>query len=59
MGQMIGTETEKSASEIVKPCLEIGVLSLTAKKGRLLLAWNIPFSLLEQAVGVIAEVCSE
>lgn len=60
MGLMIGFETEKPASEIVKACMEKGVLCLTAKnKVRLLPALNIPFSVLEQAVGVITEVCSE
>ena len=57
MGIMIGIETEKDASEIVKACMEKGVLCLTAKnKVRLLPALNIPFDLLEKAIGIIKEV---
>jgi len=60
MGLMIGIETEKAASEIVKGCMEKGVLCLTAKnKVRLLPALNIPFELLEKAVAVIKEVLAE
>ncbi len=54
MGLMIGIETEKSAADIVKTCLENGVLCLTAKhKVRLLPALNIPWDILEKAVNVI------
>ncbi len=57
MGLMIGIETEKPASEIVKACMEKGVLCLTAKnKVRLLPALNIPFDLLAKAINVIKEV---
>ena len=59
MGLMIGIETEKPASEIVKACIKKGVLCLTAKnKVRLLPALNIPFPLLAKAVDVIKSVCS-
>ena len=59
MGLMIGIETEKPASEIVKMCMERGVLCLTAKnKVRLLPALNIPFDLLAKAVDVIKDVCT-
>jgi len=59
MGLMIGLETEKPASEIVKRCMEQGVLCLTAKnKVRLLPALNIPFDLLEKAINIIKDVCS-
>ncbi len=60
MGLMIGVETEKPASEIVKLCMEKGVLCLTAKnKVRLLPALNIPFEILNQAVDIIRSVCSQ
>ncbi len=60
MGLMIGIKTEKSASDIVKKCMEKGVLCLTAKdKVRLLPALNIPFDLLEKAVSVLVEVIEE
>ena len=60
MGLMIGIKTEKTASDIVKKCMEKGVLCLTAKdKVRLLPALNIPFDLLEKAVSVLVEVIEE
>lgn len=58
MGLMLGIETEKPASEIVKLCMEKGVLCLTAKnKVRLLPALNIPFKTLIKAVDIIKSVC--
>ena len=60
MGLMIGIKTEKPALDVVKACMERGVLCLTAKdKVRLLPALNIEMSLLEKAVNTIKEVCSE
>ncbi|MBR3994669.1 MAG: aspartate aminotransferase family protein [Clostridia bacterium] len=60
MGLMIGIETVKPASDIVKQCIEKGVLCLTAKnKVRLLPALNIPFDTLETAVEIIKEICAE
>jgi len=60
MGLMIGIETEKPASEIVKKCMDNGVLCLTAKnKVRLLPALNIPFDILKKAVDVIINACAE
>ncbi|MBR5768222.1 MAG: aminotransferase class III-fold pyridoxal phosphate-dependent enzyme [Clostridia bacterium] len=60
LGLMIGIETEKPAGEIVSTCIENGVLCLTAKtKLRLLPALNIPFGLLEKAVGIIKKACAE
>ena len=54
MGLMIGIKTAKSAGDIVKKCMEKGVLCLTAKdKVRLLPALNIPQNLLEKAVNII------
>lgn len=59
MGLMIGIETEKSAGDIVKKCIENGVLCLTAKtKVRLLPALNIPMDLLKEAVEVIKAACA-
>ena len=59
MGLMIGIKTVKPASEVVKKCMENGVLCLTAKdKVRLLPALNIPDELLEKAVNIIKEACA-
>lgn len=60
MGLMIGIETKKNASDIVKSCMEKGVLCLTAKhKVRLLPALNIPMDVLKEAIDVIKNVCKE
>lgn len=60
MGLMIGIKTEKKAADVVKECINRGVLCLTAKdKVRLLPALNIPMEILEKAIGVIKEVCAE
>ena len=54
MGLMIGIQTTKPAAEVLKTCIEKGVLCLTAKtKLRLLPALNIPMELLKEAVEVI------
>ena len=56
MGLMIGVKTEKPAAEVLKGCMERGVLCLTAKdKVRLLPALNIPMEVLKKAVDVIKE----
>ena len=48
--------TEKPAAEVLKGCMENGVLCLTAKdKVRLLPALNIPMDVLKKAVAVIKE----
>ena len=58
MGLMIGVKTVKPAGDVVKACLEKGVLCLTAKdKVRLLPALNIPTELLEKAVDILKEAC--
>ena len=58
MGLMIGVKTAKPASDVVKACLENGVLCLTAKdKVRLLPALNIPMETLQKAVGILQEAC--
>ncbi len=60
MGLMLGVETEKAAAEIVKGCMERGVLCLTAKtRVRLLPALNIPMADLEKAMEVICSVIAE
>lgn len=58
MGLMIGVETEKDSSEVLKKCLENGVSVLKAKnKIRLLPALNIPFDVLKKAVSVLKSAC--
>ena len=58
MGLMIGVKTVKPAGDVVKACLEQGVLCLTAKdKVRLLPALNIPMETLQKAVEVIKAAC--
>lgn len=61
LGLMIGIlPKEKSASDIVKRCIEEGVLCLTAKnKVRLLPALNIPMDVLEKAVNILKKVVEE
>ena len=59
MGLMIGILTEKPAGDVVKACMEEGVLCLTAKeKVRLLPALNISMEELEKAIAVIKAVCA-
>ncbi len=60
MGLMIGIKTVKPAGEIVRACMDKGVLCLTAKdKVRLLPALNIPMDVLQKAVEIIKETCKE
>ncbi|MGI6265304.1 MAG: aminotransferase class III-fold pyridoxal phosphate-dependent enzyme, partial [Acutalibacteraceae bacterium] len=59
LGLMIGVATQKPAGEVVKSCLENGVLCLTAKtKVRLLPALNIPWEELKTAVAVLKAACA-
>ena len=59
MGLMIGIKTVKPASDVVKACMENGVLCLTAKdKVRLLPALNIPEDVLMKAIEVIKGACA-
>ena len=59
MGLMIGIKTVKPASDVVKACMENGVLCLTAKdKVRLLPALNIPEDVLMKAINVIKGACA-
>ena len=56
MGLMIGVETEKDASEVIKNCMARGVLVIKAKnKVRLLPALNIPFDMLKTAIEILKE----
>ncbi len=57
IGLMLGIKTRKDAKEILKECLENGVLVLTAKdRVRLLPALNIPQNQLEKAISVLKKV---
>ncbi len=60
MGLMIGIKTVKPAAEVVKTCINEGVLCLTAKdKVRLLPALNIPKEILAEAIETIKRVCAQ
>ena len=60
MGLMVGLKTEKPAADVVRACIDKGVLCLTAKdKVRLLPALNIPEDVLLEAVRIILEVCAQ
>ncbi len=60
MGLMIGIKTTAPAGDVVRECMEKGVLCLTAKdKVRLLPALNIPMDDLEYAVETIKAVARE
>lgn len=57
MGLMIGIKTKKNVSDVIKECMQNGVLCLSAKdKLRLLPALNIDFDLLKKAVKIIKDV---
>lgn len=59
MGLMIGIETERKASDVVRECMAEGVLCLTAKnKVRLLPALTIDDDALTRAITVIKSVCA-
>ncbi|MBE6601604.1 MAG: acetylornithine/succinylornithine family transaminase [Ruminococcaceae bacterium] len=58
LGLMVGIKTKKPAAEVLKTCMENGVLCLTAKdKVRLLPALNIPMEILAEAVEIIKRAC--
>ncbi len=60
MGLMVGIKTVAPAGDVVKACIEKGVLCLTAKdKVRLLPALNIPMADLEQAIQTLKDVANE
>ena len=57
MGLMVGVDVEKDASDVVKACMEKGVLVIKAKhKVRLLPALNIPWDVLKKAINILKEV---
>ncbi len=59
MGLMIGIKTTKPAADVVRECMEKGVLCLTAKdKVRLLPALNIPVPTLLESLDIIKICCS-
>ena len=59
MGLMLGIRTERDAGEVIKECMEKGVLCLSAKdKVRLLPALNIDDALLKKAIETIKQVCA-
>lgn len=59
-GLMIGIETVRPAADVVRDCMQNGVLCLTAKtKVRLLPALTISDELLERAITTIKTVCEE
>ena len=56
LGLMLGVKTDRPAAEVVKRCMENGVLVLTAKdKVRLLPPLNIPNELLDRALAVLKD----
>ena len=60
LGLMIGVKTTAPAGEVIKACMEKGVLCLTAKdKVRLLPALNIPMEDLKYAVETLKTAAKE
>ena len=60
LGLMMGIETTKDSKELVKKCIEKGVLVLTAKnKIRLLPPLNIEFDELKKATEILKEIIEE
>ncbi len=60
LGLMVGIKTKAPAADVVKGCMEKGVLCLTAKdKVRLLPALNIPMEDLSYAIETIKAVAEE
>lgn len=56
LGLMIGIETQRDATEVLKDCFERGILPIKAKnKIRLLPALNIPMDELERAIEILKE----
>ena len=59
MQNLIGIKPVRPAAEVVRQCMENGVLCLTAKdRVRLLPALNIPAALAQQAADVILAACA-
>ncbi|MBQ8163165.1 MAG: acetylornithine/succinylornithine family transaminase [Clostridia bacterium] len=60
MGLMLGIETEKDSTEVIKKCMEKGILPIKAKtKIRLLPALNIPMDELKYAIEILKEAAGE
>ena len=60
LGLMIGIECERPASDVIKDCMDNGVLVIKAKqKVRLLPALNIDDKLLETAIEILKEACAK
>ena len=60
IGLMLGVKTAFDSRAVVNACLEKGVLFLTAKdKVRLLPALNVPYEVLDEAIGVLLSVLKE
>ena len=58
IGLMLGVQTERPAKDVIRDCMERGVLVISAKeKVRLLPALNIPMPLLKRAIQILKEVC--
>ena len=59
LGLMLGVETERPVEDIIRDCMERGVLVIRAKeKVRLLPALNIPMPVLKRAIQILKEVCA-
>ncbi len=59
LGLMLGIEVDGDAKDVVKQCLQRGLVVLTAKtKVRLLPALNIPIDQLEKGLNILTEVLS-
>ena len=59
LGLMLGVEPERPVKDVIADCMAHGVLVISAKnKVRLLPALNIPMAQLEQAIGVLKDVCA-
>ena len=59
LGLMLGVETERPVKDVINDSMARGVLVISAKnKVRLLPALNIPMAQLEQAIGVLKDVCA-
>ena len=60
MGLMLGIKTTRPVADVIKECMEKGVLPLSAKdKLRLLPALNIDDEVLKKAIDVIKTVCAK
>ena len=60
LGLMLGVKTDRPAAEVVKRCMENGVLVLTAKdKVRLLPPLNIPMDQLERGIAALKAALAE